>query len=235
MAASDDPDRRPEESQEVHAESDHADDSQSGSESSSSNVGQQVVQAAGQDVADDTPFARFVSVAPVVPKTFRHSLLVPFVPTDHWDRCDEDETEAGYVLEQVRQSLIRYCAPGKGQWKRHAACGTVLFMPMTVNPQNPSSGFRHPIKSHGLIRIPLLTEMPNQTVDPDENLHLKVIMGSIEVIITNNQLGTQKMTVNAQIKIPGTCIFQLKNTEWDESVVFFSSEELSPIVPGIDM
>lgn len=198
-------------------------DDDSGSSDSAEMMGSMgvVAVANGQDV-DQVPGFQSpanVYVEAVIPKSFHNSLLRDLVPRDKWTLCEEDETEAMYVLEQVRQKLISLCAPGKGQWKVRSDLPGILFLCLEGDALQSITSMQ-PGRSYRLLRIPHHTSSVNQEVADDEKIMLKVIMGTVAFEIGGNRAPAAKVGVNAQIQIPCKTYFRIKNDEWDEALIF---------------
>lgn len=232
MTMSEEPDRRnAEDMEQMGNESDEASmySSDDGSEESGAAAALVPVgsgsQGAGQPVDQAIGFQTpaNVYVEAVVPKSFHNSMFRDFVPHDKWAQCERNETEAAYVLEQVRQKLMSQCAPGKGQWKSRPDTQGASFLPLP-DPR-PASPQMRSLLSHGLIRLPNHCNLPNQLVPGDEKLMFKVVMGTVEFEIGGNRAPPAKVAVNAQIQIPPKTYFRIKNEEWDEALIYYSSEK----------
>ena len=169
MTVADDPSaRRLNESRaldETHEMADESDDGDGNYSMSAYSVtdddgGDEAVRAIGVNNEDDAvvengdPELRTsLCVEACNPKSFKQSPFMSFVSPDQWDRCERDDQEAGYVLEEIRQRLLGLCAPGKGNWKVHPERPNMLFLPLPVTPLAADPNYVTPTKIHGLVRI----------------------------------------------------------------------------------
>lgn len=180
--------------------------------------------AAAENGTDDEGVLDSVNVEPVNPKSFRQSPYSQFVPPEKWEACEKDDQEASYVLEEVRQRLLGLCAPGKGNWKVHPITPAARFLPLPVSPLSSKSGFVTPAKIHGVMRIPRQSVTEYQSVG-SEGLLMKVIFGNPNFDICGNRNTLSKVGVNFQLDFPPKCIFRIRNTDYDEVVLYYSSRD----------
>lgn len=183
----------------------------------------------GQEDDEEEETLGLMSVEATFSKAFRSSPFIRFVPYDLWDKCERDEHESWYALEEVRQRLLSYCAPGKSQWLCSSTMPNLLFMHLPIAPLNVDSGFMSASMIHGLLRVSRKSTTPYQSVAGSDSLLLKVIYGAPDIDICGNTTPLLKVAVNHQVLIPAKSIFSIKNDEWDEVVIYYVSRDDSAI------
>ena len=182
---------------------------------------EQIVGSEEDEYASSSPPSQCVEAT--FPRAFKKSPYTDFVPVEKWDRCEKDDTEAGYVLEEVRQRLLSLCAPDRAQWKSHPYMLAVRFLPLRVLPLVSKSEFINNDKVHGLVKIPARTRLPVKTLTPEQSLLLKVIYGRPEINVAGNRLVLKDLEVNYQVSIPPGSSFQIVNPDLDDLVLFYQS------------